>query len=321
MALELFFRERHTALRGAGSSSRIPANPQLWIVGFTLLTLSVSLGISWSEAKEFRHEIQLLREKVSNLEKAREIPSIALNRYRNSICYIVGTYRISFPHEPSVRRTRISGTGFVVDNGLIATNRHVAQPWFKEPDSEALIHLGGIPTLEDLVAYFPGVALPIPLKTVALSQIDDVAVVAMHSELKLESIPLSSAKPGTGDSVAVLGYPMGLLGMMAKSPSQVYARLAPRQDSQNSAKELAALSLIRPSATFGHLGDIIGEKLIYDAATAKGASGGPVFNAEGEVIGVNQGYIDGFSGGTIGVSSQVLKPLIMQAKSGAGRRG
>jgi S1-C subfamily serine protease len=62
------------------------------------------------------------------------------------------------------------------------------------------------------------------------------------------------------------------------------------------------------------LGDVVGDKLIYDAPTAHGGSGGPVFNAQGEVIGVNAAYIDGFSGGTLGVSVRALKPLIATAK-------
>jgi len=57
---------------------------------------------------------------------------------------------------------------------------------------------------------------------------------------------------------AVVGYPMGVLGMVAKSPPAVYERLAFRRDDQGSANELAALSLIRPSATCGHLGDVVG---------------------------------------------------------------
>jgi S1-C subfamily serine protease len=59
---------------------------------------------------------------------------------------------------------------------------------------------------------------------------------------------------------------------------------------------------------------VVGDKLIYDAPTAHGASGGPVFNSRGEVIGVNAAYIDGFSGGTLGVSSQSLIPLIKEAQ-------
>jgi S1-C subfamily serine protease len=77
---------------------------------------------------------------------------------------------------------------------------------------------------------------------------------------------------------------------------------------------LAALSLIRPSATCGHLGDVVGDKLIYDAPTAHGGSGGPVFNSRGEVIGINAAYLDGFSGGTLGVSVRELKPLIAAAR-------
>src|SRR5438045_6890097 len=107
---------------------------------------------------------------------------------------------------------------------------------------------------------------------------------------------------------------MGVLGMMAKAPSPVYARLAFRRDDQGAASELAALSLIRPSATCGHLGDVVGDKLIYDAPTAHGASGGPVFNSRGEVVGINAAYIDGFSGGPIGISIEALRPLIQQAQ-------
>jgi hypothetical protein len=284
-----------------------------------LLTLSVILWllrfVGNGQAEEFRHQVQVLHEELSSLKKAQETPSIALNRYRDSVCYIVGTFRITFHHKHPTRRTRISGTGFAVESGLIATNRHIAQPWYRDADSEALIRLGGVPSLENLIAYFPGVASPVQVTTVALSQTDDLALVRMNvdSKLNLYSLPLSSMKPGTGDSVALLGYPMGLLGMLAKSPNEVRTRLAWRHESQNSARDFAALSLIRPSATFGHLGDIIGERLVYDAPTAKGASGGPIFNSHGEVIGINQGYIDGFSGGALGVSSERLKPLILEA--------
>jgi S1-C subfamily serine protease len=93
----------------------------------------------------------------------------------------------------------------------------------------------------------------------------------------------------------------------------VYARLAWRHDDQGAANELAALSLIRPSATCGHLGDVVGDKLVYDAPTAHGGSGGPVFNSEGKVIGINAAYIDGFSGGTLGISVDALSPLIEAA--------
>ncbi len=238
-----------------------------------------------------QQQIHSLTEQVEELKQEQAMPSLVLHRYRNSICYIFGIYQVGFPHQPPMQRTRISGSGFLVADGLIATNRHVAEPWYGDPDSDALIEKGATAKLEKLVAYFPGSPAPVSL-----------------------ALPLASEKPNPGELVAVVGYPMGVLGMMAKAPTPVYARLAFRHDDQGAASELAALSLIRPSATCGHLGDVVGDKLIYDAPTAHGASGGPVFNSRGEVIGVNAAYIDGFSGGTLGVSSQSLKPLIEQAQ-------
>ena len=47
---------------------------------------------------------------------------------------------------------------------------------------------------------------------------------------------------------------------------------------------------------------------------AIGGSGGPVFNTKGEVIGVNSAYMDGFAGGTIGVSVDSLRPLLQEAQ-------
>jgi hypothetical protein len=131
----------------------------------------------------------------------------------------------------------------------------------------------------------------------------------------LQALPLATAIPNPGELVAVVGYPMGIVGMVAKSPPAVYDRLAYRRDDMDAANELAALSLIRPSATCGHLGDVVGDKLIYDAPTAHGGSGGPVFNSRGEVIGINAAYLDGFSGGTLGISVEALRPLIAAAKN------
>jgi hypothetical protein len=268
------------------------------------------------EKDSLEPQVRALSLQVEKLKQEQAMPSFVLNRYRDSICYIFGIYNIGFPHHRALTRTRISGTGFVVAGGLIATNRHVAEPWYGDPESDTLLANGAHPTLEKMVAYFPGFPSPVNLTSAALSSDGDLAIVRMSdpSAANLPALPLAAEKPNPGELVAVVGYPMGVLGMMAKAPTPVYARLVFRHDDQGTASELAALSLIRPSATCGHLGDVVGDKLIYDAPTAHGASGGPVFNARGEVIGVNAAYIDGFSGGTLGVSSEALKPLIARAQ-------
>jgi S1-C subfamily serine protease len=263
------------------------------------------------------NELQQLSHQVDQLQQEETMPAMVLNRYRNSICYIFGIYQVGFAGQRPTLRARISGSGFVVAKGLLATNRHVAEPWYGDPDSDALIRKGAKPALEKLVVFFPGFAVPINVTPVALSAAGDLGVLRVENpEIveRLRPLPLAEAPPNPGELVAVIGYPMGVLGMVAKSPPAVYERLALRHDDIASANELAALSLIRPSATCGHLGDVVGDKLIYDAPTAHGASGGPVFNSQGEVIGINAAYIDGFSGGTLGVSVQALQPLIVAAQ-------
>ena len=290
---------------------------QAALILFLALTVLVLLHyLLPSRSSLLQEQVRTLSAQVEELQQVQAMPSLVLNKYRNSICYIFGIYQVGFPHQKPAQRTRISGTGFVVADGLIATNRHVAEPWYGDPDADVLIAKGATASLEKLVAYFPGSPDPISLTTAALSSDGDLAVVRMNArpDFGLAPLPLASEKPNAGELVAVVGYPMGVLGMMAKAPTPVYARLAFRRDDQGTASELAALSLIRPSATCGHLGDVVGDKLIYDAPTAHGASGGPVFNSRGEVVGVNAAYIDGFSGGTLGVSSEALKPLIEQAR-------
>jgi len=276
---------------------------------------------------DLQAQVQQLTEQVERLKQEQEMPGMVLNRYRDSICYIFGVYQVGFPGQRPLLRARVSGSGFLVADGILATNRHVAEPWYGDAEAAALIERGATPQLEKLMAFFPGFATPLDLTPVAWSSQGDLAVVHVddaQSVRQLQPLPLAASTPKPGELVAVIGYPMGVLGMVAKSPPAVYERLALRRDDQGAASELAALSLIRPSATCGHLGDVVGDKLIYDAPTAHGGSGGPVFNSRGEVIGINSAYLDGFSGGTMGESVQVLRPLISAAQkrmksAGAGK--
>ncbi len=202
-------------------------------------------------------------------------------------------------------------------DGLFATNRHVAEPWYGDSEAEGLMHRGATAMLESLVVFFPGSPMPVTLTPGAVSSTGDLAVLKIEDKdavRGLAVLPLAKGVASPGELVTVIGYPMGIAGMVAKSPSGIYQRLAYRHNDITAASELAALSLIRPSTTCGHLGDVVGDKLIYDAPTAHGGSGGPVFNSNAEVIGVNSAYIDGFSGGTLGVSVEALRPLIAAAE-------
>jgi S1-C subfamily serine protease len=266
---------------------------------------------------DLQDQVRQLHQQVETLKREQAMPVMVLNRYRNSICYVFGVYQVGFPHQPPRLRARVSGTGFVVASGLLATNRHVAEPWYGDQEADVLIRHGAVASLEKLVAFFPGSPTPFEITPSVVSAHSDLAV--LHLEFTaltrgLAPLPLATTATPPGELVTVIGYPMGVAGMVAKSPTEVYERLAYRHDDINAASELAALSLIRPSATVGHLGDVVGDKLIYDAPTAHGGSGGPVFNSAGQVIGINSAFIDGFSGGTLGISVDALRPLIDAAQ-------
>lgn len=260
-------------------------------------------------------QVHQLSQQVADLERQQSFSSVAVDEARDSVAYIYGIYHVA-GHSPSFR-ARVAGTGFVVAPGLLATNRHVAEPWYGDREVAVALRQGGTPVLEKLVAYFPGSPLPVNLETAVVATHGDLAVLRLESTAftkKLRPLTLSEAAPHVGESVSVLAYPMGVTGMVAKSPAVVYERLASHPDDADTAGELAALSLIRPSATFGHIGDVTGDKLIYDAPTARGGSGGPVLNQLGEVVGINSAYIDGFSGGTLGITATQLRPLMETAK-------
>src|SRR5271163_2831402 len=266
---------------------------------------------------ELQKQVTQLGQQVAQLEKEQAMPALVLSRYRNSIGYVYGIYQVGFANQPAAIRARVSGTGFLVGNGLLATNRHVAEPWYGDAEAEGRMDRGATAMLESLVVFFPGSPMPRDLTPGTVSSTGDLAVLRIENKDALRGIavlPLAKAVASPGELVTVIGYPMGIAGMVAKSPSGIYKRLAYRHGDITAASELAALSLIRPSTTCGHLGDVVGDKLIYDAPTAHGGSGGPVFDSNAEVIGVNSAYIDGFSGGTLGVSAEALRPLIEAAQ-------
>jgi S1-C subfamily serine protease len=270
-----------------------------------------------AQPDELQKQVSQLTQQVEQLEREQAMPALVLSRYRNSIGYVYGVYQVGFPKQPAAIRARVSGTGFLVGEGLLATNRHVAEPWYGDSEAEGLMDHGATAMLESLVVFFPGSATPVTLTPGIVSSTGDLAVLRIENKdavRGLAVLPLAKGVASPGELVTVIGYPMGIAGMVAKSPSGIYKRLAYRHNDITAASELAALSLIRPSTTCGHLGDVVGDKLIYDAPTAHGGSGGPVFNSNAEVIGVNSAYIDGFSGGTLGVSVDALRPLIEAAE-------
>jgi S1-C subfamily serine protease len=316
--------EHHTL-----SESTVKTNSGRGIPGIVVFCLLLILAAfsyhSWSKAKalheaallELKTQVHELSAEVAQLQQQQAIPAVVMDRYRNSIGYINGVYHVGFGTRQPEIRVRFSGTGFVVGKGLVATNRHVAEPWYGDADAKSLIDQGAAAALETLAIFFPGSARSVKLMRGPVSTTSDLAVLRMEDSdtaRGLAILPLATSIGPTGQPIAVMGYPLGVAGMVAKSPVGVYERLALRHDDMKTASKLAAMFLIRPSTTYGHLSDVIGDTIIYDAASAHGGSGGPVLNTKGEVIGVNFAYMDGFSGSTMGISVESLRPLVEQVR-------
>jgi len=268
-------------------------------------------------ARDLQRQVSELEHQLQQVRENQGMPPEVLNQYRNSVGYIYGTFRVAFANKRPEIRSGIAGTGFLVEQDFVVTNRHVAEPWYGDSEAKNLIDRGATAKLEKLVIFFPGSSKSLRLQPPVVSKSSDLAVLHIEDSdvvRRLPVLPLAATPGSVGQFITVIGYPLGVSGMVAKSPSDIFERLAYHHDSIEMATKLARLSLIRPSTTYGHLGDVVGDNIIYDAPTAHGGSGGPVLNAKGEVIGVNAAYMDGFSGSSQGVSVESLHSLLKAAQ-------
>jgi S1-C subfamily serine protease len=75
--------------------------------------------------------------------------------------------------------------------------------------------------------------------------------------------------------------------------------------------ELGRRNLIRPVITQGHVGDVLPDKIIYDAQTTLGGSGGPLFNRKGKVIGINYAVVRDFGGSNFGIPARYAQVFLL----------
>ena len=185
------------------------------------------------------------------------------------------------------------GTGFHVGDGFVITNRHVAQPWLADERAQSLSSsVRGKPRLKKLMAFFPNNAQPIALKYKQAAQHEDVAVCLIDAKdlpLKLPVLPLEG-DPGAvavGKLVVTMGYPSGpdrLLALLDENEARWIQQRYGSVESQLG--YLAEKKLIQPLTTQGNITDLKTGRIVYDARTGEGGSGGPLFGPSGRVIGV-----------------------------------
>src|SRR6266481_5338728 len=185
------------------------------------------------------------------------------------------------------------GTGFHVGAGFVVTNRHVVQPWQADPRAQTLnSSVKGQPRLKKLMAFFPGSTQPIVLRFKQAGQREDVAVCTIDAKdlpPKVPVLPLEkdSDSVAIGKLVVTMGYPSGLDRLLAlldeNEARQIQARYGSVESQLN---YLAQTRRIQPLTTQGNITDLDANKIVYDARTGEGGSGGPLFGPSGRVIGI-----------------------------------
>ena len=210
------------------------------------------------------------------------------------------------------------GTGFLASiSGQILTNHHVAEPWWQNDDLKEMLDQGLEPVMVDMTAYFPGVPHGIAINTEKISSAADVAVVKANvSQLGIKQIALADGRRSavSGGPVVLLGYPTALDAILARTGAETLQSIATasKGDPKQVMEELARRHLIRPVTTQGHIGDVLPDKIVCDAQTTSGGSGGPLFNDEGKVIGINFAMVREFGGSNfaipVGYGKSLLRP-------------
>ncbi|MDZ4258841.1 MAG: trypsin-like peptidase domain-containing protein [Gemmatimonadales bacterium] len=208
-----------------------------------------------------------------------------------------------------------TGSGFVVGkDGLILTNRHVAEPW-KTEESAGVIAQGWQPVMHRLVGYLPGHPEAFPLAFVASAAADDVALVrGGGAALQVRPLSLRATMPVPGEEIVVVGYPLGLQALMARADNAIVDSLRQTRgmNAWGAAARLASSGQISPLATRGIVGNISAQGIIYDAETTHGGSGGPVLSAAGEVVAINTATVKEFGGSNLGVPARVAIKLLSE---------
>jgi serine protease Do len=215
----------------------------------------------------------------------------------------------------------VFGTGFPAGpEGRVITNRHVAQPWWENDELSDLTSQGFTPEISSIHAYFPNDPRAFNAEINEISKDADLASMRVNlKDLKRPVLSIDAGKTAavTGEPIVLMGYATGLAAILARTDEETAQNIMTKSGSDVSQvlDELARRNLIHPLITQGHIGDILPDKIVFDAQTTSGGSGGPLFNKDGKVIGVTFAVLKGFGGSNFGIPIRFSEPLLAATPS------
>lgn len=210
-----------------------------------------------------------------------------------------------------------TGTAFVVADDLMLTNRHVARPWEFDDAAQSVAAQGWVPVMRRLIAYVPGIPDSVSLQLAAVSDSADLALLRSTSTSRLAPLTLADAAPQPGEDVIVLGYPLGMRALMARTDAGFLQELrdAGNVDFWSLGARLARTGQVAPLASQGIVSQVGREAIVYDAETTSGGSGGPVLSMRGEVLAVTSAILPEFGGSNLGVPASRARELLARVRT------
>lgn len=185
--------------------------------------------------------------------------------------------------QPQTQEAQSLGSGFIISaDGYVVTNNHV----ISSPTGRG--------TVEEITVTMPD-GTEYPAELVGADPSSDLAVLKISSSKAFPFVNFgNSAQARVGDWVVAIGNPFGLGGTVTSGiVSAVY-----RNTGQGGAYD---------------------RYLQTDAAINRGNSGGPLFDMQGNVIGINNAIFSP-SGGSVGIGfaipAEIAAPIVNKLKSG-----
>lgn len=270
-------------------------------------------------------DVQALTRRLQALEAERTRAESLIKQYGRAVCLLYGTY--GFLEQGAARDAAPAvlldymGTGFLVEApGTLVTNRHLMEPWSMDKQHVEMIAAGLQPKLVTLLAHCPGQAVPLTVSVVRASDQVDLAIGRLSPPpTGTPTIPLirPSTPPAAGEPVMVLGYPTGVEGLLARMDDAVAVGLIhqARNDLGRLVQLIADEGRIWPLATQGHIADVVPNRILYDAQTAGGGSGSPVFDRTGALIAIHSATMTRFGAVSFGVPVERLRDLLPTQRS------
>ena len=207
----------------------------------------------------------------------------------------------------------LTGTAFVVSpDGLVLTNRHVASPWEFDTTARALLARGFDGRMTRFIGYLPGVAGRFELELVSVSDEADLALLCCVISGEADYLPLADGPPEPGEAVLVIGFPLGIRALMARTSPEFVEGLRESgiTDFWEVAERLSRAGYVTPLASRGIVGQVTTQNVVYDAETTSGGSGGPVLSLDGQVVAINSAILPEFGGSNLGVPAARARELL-----------